>query len=84
MTAKEGVRNGLYRGFSASTAREMSYGPLVLLGYEPIKAMLGINSNHSPFYLKILAGSLSGGLAAIPTNPTDLLKVRMQADKGTP
>ena len=62
----------------------MSYGTLVIFGYEPIKAMLGLTENYSPLYLKIIAGSMSGGLAALPTNPTDLLKVRMQADKDTP
>ena len=84
VTAQEGVRNGLYRGFSASAAREMSYGTLVLVGYEPLKEKLGLTESYSPLYLKILAGSMTGGLAALPTNPTDLLKVRMQADKGTP
>ena len=62
----------------------MSYGTLVIFGYEPIKAMLGLTESYSPLCLKILAGSMSGGLAALPTNPTNLLKVRMQADKGTP
>ena len=62
----------------------MSFGTLVLVGYEPLKALLGINANYSPLYLKVIAGSMSGALAAFPTNPTDLLKVRMQADKGTP
>ena len=55
----------------------MSFGTLVLFGYEPLKALLGINENYSPLYLKVIAGSMSGGLAALPTNPTDLLKVRM-------
>ena len=55
----------------------MSFSTLVLFGYEPLKALLGINANYSPLYLKVIAGSMSGGLAAFPTNPTDLLKVRM-------
>ena len=62
----------------------MSYGTLTLVGYEPIKDFLGLNEKYSPLYLKILAGSTSAGLAALPTSPTDLLKVRMQADKGEP
>ena len=32
----EGMR-GLYRGFTAATAREMSYSTLNLAGYEPMK-----------------------------------------------
>ena len=49
----------------------------MLAGYEPLKSMLGITENHSPLYLKVVAGSMAGGLAALPTSPTDLLKVRM-------
>ena len=62
----------------------MSYSTLNLAGYEPIKELLGVNASYQPLYLKIMAGALSSGLAALPCNPTDLLKVRMQADNGPP
>ena len=76
---KEGAR-GLYRGFSAAAIRECSYSTLNLAGYEPIKELLGVNESYQPLYLKVFAGFTSSGLAALPCNPTDLLKVRMQAD----
>ena len=72
----EGMR-GLYRGFTAATVREMSYSTLNLAGYEPMKYLLGLKGSYQPLYLKIVAGSLSSGLAAFPCSPTDLLKVRM-------
>ena len=76
MQNTEGVR-GLYRGFTAATMREMTYSTLNLAGYEPMKQLLGLKGSYQPLYLKVAAGALSSGLAALPCSPTDLLKVRM-------
>ena len=46
--------------------------------------MVGASGSDAPFHLKAAAGALAGMTAALPTSPTDLLKVRMQADTGTP
>jgi len=47
--------------------------------------MLGATDpNNSPFYLKVIAGSMSGLIGSALANPTDLIKVRMQAWEGAP
>lgn len=46
--------------------------------YEPFKRLLGATDpKNTPFYLKFLAGGMSGFIGAALANPTDLLKVRM-------
>ena len=80
----EGVR-GLYKGITASWMRESIYSSLRLGMYEPFKRLLGANDpKNTPFYLKFAAGGMSGFIGAALANPTDLLKVRMQACEGTP
>ena len=75
----EGTR-GLYKGITASWMRESIYSSLRLGLYEPFKRMLGATDNkNTPFYLKFLAGGMSGFIGSALANPTDLLKVRMQA-----
>jgi len=52
--------------------------------YSPIKKLLGVRDDTPkakiPVYIQISAGALSGALASLMTNPTDVIKVRMQAD----
>ena len=75
----EGIR-GLYKGITASWMRESIYSSLRLGLYEPFKQFLGATDPaNTPFFLKLLAGGMSGFVGAAFANPTDLLKVRMQA-----
>lgn len=80
----EGVK-GLYKGITASWMRESIYSSLRLGLYEPFKRALGADDSkkHTPFYLKFLAAGMSGFIGSALANPTDLLKVRMQASEGT-
>jgi hypothetical protein len=65
--------------------RESIYSSLRLGMYEPFKRMLGATDpKNTPFYLKFLAGGMSGFIGSALANPTDLLKVRMQAWEGAP
>jgi hypothetical protein len=78
----EGV-NGLYKGITASWMRESIYSSLRLGLYEPFKRVLGATDpKNTPFYLKFFAGGMSGFIGSALANPTDLLKVRMQAWEG--
>lgn len=80
----EGIR-GLYKGITASWMRESIYSSLRLGLYEPFKRILGATDpKNTPFYLKFLAGGMSGFIGSALANPTDLLKVRMQAWEGQP
>jgi hypothetical protein len=65
--------------------RESIYSSLRLGLYEPFKRILGATDpKNTPFYLKFLAGGMSGFIGSALANPTDLLKVRMQAWEGAP
>ena len=82
----EGLFQGLYKGFTASAARESSYSSLRLGLYEPFKILYGGNTDpaHTPIWVKQLAGVSSGLVGSALANPTDIVKVRMQAWKEEP
>jgi uncharacterized protein (UPF0335 family) len=72
--------SGLYKGIQATWARESLYSTLRLGLYEPFKMMLGAKDRtNTAFYIKFLAGGMSGIVGSVVANPTDLLKIRMQA-----
>lgn len=78
----EGV-GALYRGLLASLVREGSYSGIRMGMYEPVKQALGATDpDHTPFYLKVGAGALTGALGSALANPLDLLKVQMQSVEG--
>lgn len=75
----EGVR-GLFKGIQATWMRESLYSTLRLGLYEPFKQLFGATDRaHTPFYIKFIAGGMSGMVGSVVANPTDLLKIRMQA-----
>jgi len=75
----EGVAE-LYRGLPPALLRQASYGTLRVGSYEPAKAALERAGVVPGLPLKLLAGTLCGGAAAGLCCPTDVAKVRMQAD----
>jgi solute carrier family 25 (mitochondrial carrier), member 14/30 len=81
---KEGIK-GPYKGISASLARESSYTTIRLGLYEPYKQMLGAKEGVKvSFVIQASAGMLSGLTGSAIANPTDLVKVRMQACERNP
>lgn len=79
---EEGPR-GLWKGLVPSLLREGSYSTIRMGAYDPIKDMLAGSGSGTgldfPLWKKICAGALSGSIGAAIANPTDLVKVRMQA-----
>nr|XP_006824534.1 PREDICTED: mitochondrial substrate carrier family protein ucpB-like [Saccoglossus kowalevskii] len=76
----EGIR-GLYKGVVPSLLREATYSTIRIGAYEPIKVWLGATDPaHTALYKKILAGATSGAIGSSIATPTDLIKVRMQAE----
>jgi hypothetical protein len=79
----EGV-GALWKGLSPALLRQATYGSLRYGLYAPIKGALGIDaatpSHKVPLLKKVLAGSLSGAVSSAICNPTDLIKIRLQAD----
>jgi len=78
--AKEEGIVGLNRGLGASLLREAIYSTIRLGLYDVFKVVLGEKDPKStPFWKKLLAGATSGAIGAAISTPTDLVKVRMQA-----
>ena len=75
---QEGVL-GLWKGIQPAWIREGVYSSIKLGGYAPIKEAIGAGAPDSPFYLKFLAGSMSGSIGSVFGNPFDVLKTKMQA-----
>ncbi|XP_045165322.2 mitochondrial substrate carrier family protein ucpB-like [Mercenaria mercenaria] len=71
---------GLYKGVFPSLMREGSYSTIRLGAYEPLKRVFGATDPaHTPLWKKICAGAMSGAVGSSIATPTDLVKVRMQA-----
>lgn len=78
--ATEGIR-GLYKGLTASLMREGSYSTIRIGAYEPMKELLGADDPaHTSLYIKVVAGAITGAFGSAIANPTDLVKVRLQAE----
>lgn len=80
----------LWKGLIAGLHRQFIYGGLRIGLYEPVKTLL-VGSDFVgdiPLYHKIFAALITGALAISLANPTDLVKVRLQAEgklsAGTP
>ncbi|KAK9830971.1 hypothetical protein WJX81_004075 [Elliptochloris bilobata] len=77
---EEGPR-ALWNGLEAGLHRQFLFGGIRIGLYEPVKRLfMGEKATgEAPLYLKIAAGLTTGALAIMIANPTDLVKVRMQA-----
>ncbi|DBA79181.1 hypothetical protein WJX77_010083 [Trebouxia sp. C0004] len=69
----------LYSGLGPAIGRGLFYGGVRLGCYTPLKEAMGVTSDNHSLVRKIAAGSISGGFAAVITNPLDLIKTRMQS-----
>ncbi len=79
MIQKEGFTS-LWKGLSASLLREGSYSTIRMGLYEPLKHALASPNETEPLWKKIVAGGLAGMIGSGIANPTDLIKVRFQAN----
>mmetsp|Transcript_47165 Transcript_47165/g.87643 ORF Transcript_47165/g.87643 Transcript_47165/m.87643 type:complete len:284 (-) Transcript_47165:59-910(-) len=76
----EGV-TAFWKGIAFAWGREASYASIKLGAYAPVRDALGAGKD-APFYLKFLAGALTGGFGSIIGNPFDVMKTMAQANKG--
>lgn len=84
--AREEGLAALWKGITAGLHRQFIYGGLRIGLYEPVKSFL-VGSDFVgdiPLYQKILAALLTGAMAIVIANPTDLVKVRLQAEGKLP
>ncbi|KAL9412753.1 hypothetical protein AB3S75_039107 [Citrus x aurantiifolia] len=76
----------LWNGVIAGLHRQCIYGGLRIGLYDPVKTLL-VGSDFVgdiPLYQKIFAALLTGAIAIVVANPTDLVKVRLQAEGKLP
>jgi len=82
MVRDEGL-SAFFKGLAASLLREATYSTIRMGGYEVCKTYLGaLDPSSAPLWKKITSGAIAGAFGAAIANPTDLVKVRMQADTG--
>lgn len=79
----EGVAS-FWKGLPFAYGRELSYTSVKLGAYAPVRNAMGAGGADAPFYLKFLAGALTGGVGSVIGNPFDVCKTMAQTntDKG--
>ncbi|CAB9515356.1 Kidney mitochondrial carrier protein 1 [Seminavis robusta] len=78
----EGV-SAFWKGIVFAYGRELSYTSIKLGAYAPVRDMLGAGGSDAPFYLKFLAGALTGGTGSFVGNPFDVMKTLAQTNTGS-
>jgi len=77
--ANEGVAS-FWKGLGFAWGREIFYTSIKLGAYAPVRDYLGAGPD-APFYMKFLAGALTGGVGSVIGNPFDVLKTLAQTNK---
>ncbi|KAL3766225.1 hypothetical protein ACHAWO_012227 [Cyclotella atomus] len=78
--ANEGVL-AFWKGLPFAWGRELSYTSVKLGAYAPVRDMIGAGSPDAPFYMKFLAGAITGGVGSVIGNPFDVMKTLAQTNK---
>uniref|UniRef100_A0A2K6CXM6 Uncoupling protein 2 n=1 Tax=Macaca nemestrina TaxID=9545 RepID=A0A2K6CXM6_MACNE len=78
MVRTEGPRS-LYSGLVAGLQRQMSFASVRIGLYDSVKQFYTKGSEHASIGSRLLAGSTTGALAVAVAQPTDVVKVRFQA-----
>ncbi|XP_078259118.1 dicarboxylate carrier UCP2-like [Rhinoraja longicauda] len=74
----EGVRS-LYNGLVAGLQRQMSFASVRIGLYDSVKAFYSNGSDNVSIGCRLLAGCTTGAMAVTLAQPTDVVKVRFQA-----
>ncbi|KAK3718275.1 hypothetical protein QZH41_013168 [Actinostola sp. cb2023] len=82
ISKEEGIR-ALYNGVAPALLRQATYGALKLGIYHAVKRKLVKEPKDEKLYLNVTAGVIAGAFSSAICNPTDVLKVRMQAEYKT-
>uniref|UniRef100_A0AAX7UE08 Solute carrier family 25 member 30 n=1 Tax=Astatotilapia calliptera TaxID=8154 RepID=A0AAX7UE08_ASTCA len=75
---EEGLR-ALYSGIAPAMLRQASYGTIKIGTYQSFKRLLVERPEDETLLTNVLCGILSGVISSSIANPTDVLKIRMQA-----
>ncbi|KAK9727158.1 hypothetical protein RND81_05G262500 [Saponaria officinalis] len=84
--AREEGLPSLWKGVIPGLHRQFLYGGLRISLYDPFKIFFvgAFLVGDIPIFQKILAALLTGAIAILVANPTDLVKVRLQAEGKLP
>uniref|UniRef100_A0A3Q3X4G6 Solute carrier family 25 member 30 n=1 Tax=Mola mola TaxID=94237 RepID=A0A3Q3X4G6_MOLML len=75
---EEGLR-ALYSGIAPAMLRQASYGTIKIGTYQSFKRLLVDRPEDETLLTNVMCGVLSGVISSSIANPTDVLKIRMQA-----
>uniref|UniRef100_A0A1A7YVY9 Solute carrier family 25, member 30 n=1 Tax=Iconisemion striatum TaxID=60296 RepID=A0A1A7YVY9_9TELE len=75
---EEGLR-ALYSGIAPAMLRQASYGTIKIGTYQSFKRLLVDRPEDETLLTNVFCGVLSGVISSSIANPTDVLKIRMQA-----
>ncbi|KTG33078.1 hypothetical protein cypCar_00004041 [Cyprinus carpio] len=75
---EEGIR-ALYSGISPAVLRQASYGTIKIGTYNTLKKLFVSDPEDETMVINVFCGVVSGVLSSSLANPTDVLKIRMQA-----
>ncbi|CAL8362484.1 unnamed protein product [Lota lota] len=78
MVRTEGARS-LYNGLVAGLQRQMSFASIRIGLYDSMKVFYTRGSDNAGIGVRLLAGSTTGAMAVALAQPTDVVKVRFQA-----
>lgn len=84
--AEEGV-SSLFQGLSAGLQRQIVFASLRIGLYEPVKNLIVGDKYEGkiiPVGYRILAALCTGAIGITVANPTDVVKIRFQADGRLP
>lgn len=72
----------MFSGLNAGFQRQMVFASLRIGLYVPVRNLFCNKDelNAPPLYKKILAGLTTGAIGITVANPTDLIKIRLQAE----
>ncbi|XP_032236924.1 kidney mitochondrial carrier protein 1 isoform X2 [Nematostella vectensis] len=79
ITKEEGIR-ALFNGVSPALLRQATYGSLKLGIYHSLKRILVKDPKDETLFVNGFCGVVAGALGSAVCNPTDVLKIRMQAE----
>jgi hypothetical protein len=76
----------LYKGLAPALLRQVSYSSLSMVLYEPVRNAITTGGERAadavPFYKRLLAGGVAGGVSIALVNPTEVLKTQQQTAAG--
>ncbi|XP_059858680.1 kidney mitochondrial carrier protein 1-like [Delphinus delphis] len=79
---EEGLK-ALCSGIAPAMSRQASYGTIKIGVYQSLKRLFVEHPEDETLLINIVCGILSGVISSTIANPTDVLKIRMQAQNST-